>query len=317
MHRRSFVACLGTATLAGCLGNLPFGGPTPTISRQQTAGTSSSKTKSTPDEFQVSEFNVSTTKVAPPKRYLAEISGHYSEDAVKREEGEQTIREVSEITNSTHRAFIKTVISEGRIWREKIPAGVQELTEQVDFFIWKQESDDASPTYLMIDIHWGHPDRDPVLDLSAELVDDRIRPSDPGEVAFTLSHSGDVPQILLSGPVPPFSVLRANHQSKNLRALLWRNYFPSDHVTTWEYDYGTGLFVDDIIVPTWIDPGESIRKEYELRSTFDRLNDKYHAFDTPGRYKVSETLTYMPDTGESRRPRTKVDWTVDFTLETN
>lgn len=244
------------------------------------------------------------------------FSGHYAEDAVEREEGKQTIREVSEITNSTHRAFIKTVLSEGRVWREEIPAGVQELTERVDFFIWKRESDEASPTYLEIDVHRGHPDRDPVLDLSAELVDDRIRPSDPGKIAFTLSHSGDVPQIVLSGPVPPFSVLWANHQANDQRALLWRNYLASDHVTTWEYDYGTGLFTDAIVVPMWIDPGESIRKEYELRSTFERLDDKRHAFDTQGRYTVSETLTYMPDAGESRRPETKVDWTVDFTLET-
>lgn len=71
------------------------------------------------DEFTVSEFDVSTTKVAPSKRYYLRITSVYSTAAVEREEGERTIRDVSEIDEREHRATIKDILSGRNLWRDK------------------------------------------------------------------------------------------------------------------------------------------------------------------------------------------------------
>lgn len=118
MRRRTVLASAGSALLASCVGSLPADEPSLTTTGRMTTNPLTD-TDTPSDEFTVSEFDVSTTKVAPSKRYYLRITSVYSTAAVEREEGERTIRDVSEIDEREHRATIKDILSGRNLWRDK------------------------------------------------------------------------------------------------------------------------------------------------------------------------------------------------------
>lgn len=85
---------MGVGLLAGCTTTSATGGSTSTTRPDRTSTPTDSPTNpSTTDEgFTESEFNVSTSKVAPTHRYYLHITKVYSTAAVKREEGEQPVQ---------------------------------------------------------------------------------------------------------------------------------------------------------------------------------------------------------------------------------
>lgn len=291
MRRRGVLASVGLALLAGC-------------TRAPTAG----------QEFAITEFDVSTEKVAPPKRYYLRITAVYSTAAVDREGGDPFIRDVSEIDDPEHRAAVEAVLSEGRIWRADIPEGLRELTERVDFFTWDANTDPAdTATHWGIGVYEAHPDREPVVEFSAELVDDQVAPADPGAITFSLTNTGEQTQAVFSGTVPPFSVLWAEGPGTEDRALLWREYAEEGCVTFGEMGGEAEMMTCDIGITTPIQPGETIEKRYEVRSGFDRDAIADYGFDAPGTYTVAETLSYHRHR-EDFGPSTEVNWRVTVEL---
>lgn len=292
MRRRAVLASASLALLGGCA-RAPTGG----------------------QEFAVTDFNVSSEKVAPPNRYYLRITAVYSTDAVEREEGDPVITDVSEIDDPEHRAAVEAVLSEGRVWRGAIPQGLRELTERVDFFTWEAKTDpDDTATHWAITVYRAHPDREPVVEFSAELLEDHVAPDEPGAITFSLSNTGEHTQAVFSGTVPPFSVLWADGPGSDDRALLWREYAAEGCVTFGEMGGEAEMMTCDIGVTTPIQPGETIERRYELRSGFDREAISDNAFDAPGTYTVVETLSYHRHR-EDLGPRTEVDWSVTFDLE--
>lgn len=223
MRRRALLAALG-ATTAGCLG-----GPAPPA---DPSGQSSDQPPSPEPgaELRVADLAVSTTKVAPEKRYLVRITHHYSADAVEREPGDQHVVDVSEVADPAVRAVLEEVLREGELRRDAVPGGLRELTERVDFFTWDAATN-TGQTYT----HWGvavyraHPDRPPVVEFDAALVDTGVSADDPATVAFSLTNVGDHVQKVSSGTVPPFGVLWA--EGGGGRVLLWRDYEEEGCVT--------------------------------------------------------------------------------------
>jgi hypothetical protein len=315
MRRRTVLASVGSALLAGCLGSRSTGRSPSTTTDGLTTTTPTHGTVRGSDGFAVSEFDVSTTKLAPPKRYYLRITEVYSTDAVDREAGEQTVRDVSEIDDPELKETVETILSDGKVWREGIPQGLRELTERVDFFTWEANPDpDATATHWGIRVYRAHPERNPVVEFAAELVDDRVAPGDPGAIAFSVTNTGDRTQAVFSGTVPPFSVLWAEAPGGNDRALLWRDYAEEGGVSFGERDGESVLVTYDVGVTTPIAPGETVEKRYELRPGFDRDALTGYGFDAPGRYVVAETLNYHRHR-ESQGPSTEVDWSVEFELE--
>jgi hypothetical protein len=310
MRRRTLLASAGAALLAGCLSR---GGTAPsttdTTTTDDPAGTATSG-----GQFVVSEFDVSTTKVAPPEPYYLRITAVYSTAAVEREAGEQTVTDVSDVDDPELRATVEAVLSEGTVWREEIPPGIDALTERVDFFTWEADTEPGdTATHWGIDVYRAHPDREPALEFAADLVDDRLAPDDPAAVALSLTNTGEHTREVFSGTVPPFSVLWAEAPGDE-RALLWRDYAEEGCVGFDDTGGEATMFTCDIGHTTPIDPGETVEKRYELRPEFGRDALAGHAFDAPGRYAVAETLTYHRQ-GEGLGPSTEVDWRVAFELE--
>lgn len=310
MHRRTVLAAGGAALLAGCIGaSSTDGSPSTGTTTDSPAGTGTSG-----NEFVVSDFEVSTTKVAATERYYLRITDVYSTDAVEREGGDPTIRDVSEIDDPALRATVKEVLDDGKVWREEIPAGLGALADRVDFFTWEADTDpEDTATHWGIEVYRSHPGREPVVEFSAELVDDHVAPDDPGEIAFSLTNTCDRVQTVFSGTVPPFSVLWAEAPDDE-RALLWRNYTEEGCVVLGEVNGEPAMTRCDIGIMTPIDPGETIEKRYELRSAFDHAALVGYGFDTPGSYTVADTVSYYPD-NRAQGPSTNVDWTVEFDLE--
>lgn len=315
---------LGMTGVAGCVRNT--GSNTPTASPESTTADSDGNTPThttgsssigvaSNAEFRVSGFDVSTTKTAPQKSYFLRITKSYSESAVQDEAGVQTIRDVSDVADPAVQATLKDILSEGKIWRSEIPDGLQEVVQEVDFFTWESHSDPGDTyTHWGIKIYSAYPNRDPVVEFSAELVDDRVAPDDPGAIEFVLTNTADTTQVVFSGTVPPFSVLMADAPGAKDRALLWRDYEEEGCVSFQETDGNPGMLVCAIGVNTPIDPGETVKKRYRLRPTFDRDSLAGWGFDTPGEYSINETLTYHRE-GDAQGPSTHVDWQVRFNLE--
>lgn len=313
MRRRTVLATAGAAFLAGCLGS-SSGNDSPSTSADGTTTDALAGSGASGERFAVSEFEVSTTKVAPTEQYYLRITHVYSTDAVEREEGEQTIRDVSAIDDPALRSSVKAILSEGKIWRAEIPSGLRALTERVDFFTWDANTDpEDTATHWGIDVYRARPDREPVVELDAELVDDRVAPDDPGVIAFSLTNTGDHAQEVFSGTVPPFSVLWADASGDDDRALLWRDYTREGCVNFGEVDGEAVMSWCAIGITTPIDPGETIEKRYELRPGFDHEALANYGFDAPGRYTVAETLDYHLQ-GQNQGPSTQVDWTVELDL---
>ena len=315
MRRRTVLASVGSALLAGCLGSRPAGRSPSTTTDGLTTTTPTHSTARASDGFTVSEFDVSRTKVEPPKRYYLRITDVYSTDAVERESGDPTVRDVSEIDDSELGATVEEILSEGKLWHEEIPDGLRELTERVDFFTWEANTDpDATATHWGVRVYRAHPGRNPVVEFAAELVDDRVAPGEPGVIAFSLTNTGDRTQAVFSGTVPPFSVLWAEAPDGNERALLWRDYAEEGGVSFGERDGESVMVTYDVGVTTPIAPGKTVEKQYELHPGFDRDALTGFGFDAPGRYVVAETLNYHRHR-ESQGPSTEVDWSVEFELE--
>lgn len=314
MRRRTVLASAGSVLLAGCVGSLPADEPSSTTTDRMTTNPPT-ETDTPADEFTVSEFDVSSTKVAPQKRYFLRITSVYSTAAVEREEGDQTIRDVSEIDEPELRATTKDILSEGKLWRDEIPTGLRELVEQIVFFTWEANTDpDDTATHWGIAVYRPHPERKPVVEFAAELVDDRVTPADPGVIAFSVTNTGEQTQAIFSGTVPPFSVLWAEAPGEDDQALLWRNYPEEGCVTLGEVNGEPAMMTCDIGITTSIDPGETIEKRYELRSEFEHDALTAFEFNTPGQYAVSETLSYHRQ-DEHQGPSTEVDWRVTFRVE--
>ncbi|WP_267642759.1 hypothetical protein [Haloarchaeobius amylolyticus] len=318
MRRRNVLASLGATLVAGCTTTLTGDDPATTTT---TAGDPPTDTPAgtggTTAEFTVSEFDLATTKVGPTKPYYLRITAVYSAEAVEREEGDQTVMDVSEIENPEHRAVVKEILSEGKLWREAVPDGLQALTERVDFFTWEANTDsDDTASHWGVAVYQADPDGDPALQFDAELVDDHLAPGDPGVIAFSLTNTGDQTQSVFSGTVPPFSVLFADGPRDDQRALLWRDYTEEGCVSFAEVDGEATLMTCSIGISTPVEPGETIEKEYELRPAFEHDALRELAFDAPGRYTVAETLSYERD-GVGQGPSTEVDWRVEFELESS
>ncbi|WP_435361649.1 hypothetical protein [Haloarchaeobius sp. DFWS5] len=313
MRRRTLIATIGAALPAGCLGTADTTDGSPSTTN---TGSSATEVPSN-DGFSVTAFDVSTTKVAPEKQYFVRIDKVYSTDAVSREEGEQTILDVDDIESSEHRNVVKMSLSEGKVWRDSVPDRLRELTERVDFFTWESDTDpDATATHWGVAVYRAFPDREPVLEFGAELVDDHVAPDDPGAIVFSLTNVGDDVQSVFSGAAPPFSILWAERTDTDAQALLWRDYVEEDCVSVRETDGDTSLVWCDIGITTDIEPGETVERRYEIRSQFDRDALAEPAFDSPGEYSLDETLEYHRS-GEVQGPWTNVDWRVEFTLESD
>lgn len=315
MHRRTILAAAGSGLLAGCLSSSSSDDAPPTDDAGTTNG-SPSRTERSGDTFTVADFEVSTTKTAPTARYYLRITHTYSTDAVEREDGDQTIRDVSEIEDPALRAAIEGVLSDGKLWREEIPEGLRALTERVDFFTWDANTDpEDTATHWRIAVYDAWPGRDPVVEFDAELVDEHVAPGDPGEIAFSLTNTSGEPQTVFSGTVPPFSILWAEASGDDTAALLWRNYTAEGCVGFDDHGGEATMYTCDIGVNTTIDPNETIEKRYELRSGFGRDALDGDGFAAADHYTVAETLSYHRG-ADSQGPSTRVDWTVEFDLET-
>jgi len=309
--RRSVLKSLvgvGTMSVAGCL-------RTPESS---TMTDPASKTDTNDAEFVVSRFDVSTSKTAPTKQYFFRITDAYSTSTVEEENGDQTILDVSDVEDPAVRETLKDIILVGDdhwVRRDEIPDRLLQVIREVDFFTWESHTDPGDTyTHWKIEIYRAFPDRKPVIEFSAELVDDRITRGDPGAIKFSLSNTDDHTQIVQSGTVPPFSILWAEAPESKERALLWRDYVEEGEGCVNFRDDDSGLVRCDIGINVPIDPGETINRTYQLRSGFDREALAKSGFDTAGRYTVTETLRYYRD-GEEQGPSTHVDWRVEFDLE--
>jgi hypothetical protein len=301
MKRRRLLAALGPG-LTGCIG---------TSRSPSTAGTDPGGSEQDTD-LVASEFSVSTEKTAPDHRYFVRITKVYSSDAVERHADDPTVVDVSEVEDADVRAVLEDVLSQGKLRRDAIPDGLRETVERVDFFTWNattQPDDTAS--------HWGvevyRPDRDPVVEFDAALVDDTISATDPGAIEFSLENTGDRAREVFSGTVPPFGVLWAGtvegsdgstHEADDDRYLLWRDYEDEGCVN---FGDDGRMIVCDIGKITSIAPGETVSKTYQLRP-----ENPVGSALAPGEYVVSDTLSYHR---ESQGPTTKVEWEVRFTVE--
>lgn len=159
MRRRTVLVAAGSAFLAGCLGS-SSGNDSPSAGGNGTTANTPASTGAAGDGFAVSEFDVSTTRVAPTEQYFLRITHVYSTDAVEREEGEQTIRDVSDIDDPALRSSVEAILSEGKLWRAEIPQGLRALTERVDFFTWNADTDpEDTATHWGVDVYRAYPDR--------------------------------------------------------------------------------------------------------------------------------------------------------------
>lgn len=263
-----------------------------------------SRPPSGPDtEFRVTDFTVSTEKVVPEKPYFVRVTSHFSAEAVERESGPQQVRDVGDVENPAVREVLEAVLREGEVWRDEIPDGLRELTEAVDFFTWAAGTDpDRTHTHWGVAVYDAHPDRQPVVEFDATLVDDAVAPGDPATVAFSLTNVGDHRQEVFGGTVAPFGVLRAERDGG--RVPLWRDYEREGGVSV----TADGLVVDSVGVLTPIEPGETIEKEYDLRLSTP-VGDELAADD----YVASGTLSYHRD-GQPQGPSTEVEWAVEFSV---
>lgn len=324
MRRRPFVAAAVAGLFGGCVEAPSTSSPTtpsdetPRESTTPPGGTTAPPSSTASDEeYLVSGFDVSTTKTAPTERYYLRITHVYSSEAVEREDGDPTVRDASEIDDPDLRAAVESILSEGKLWREEIPDGLRELVERVDFFTWEADTDpEDTASHWRIAVYRAHPERDPVVEFDADLVDDRVAPGDPGAIVFSLTNTGDRTQSVFSGTVPPFSVLWAERSDgeDDDRALLWREYSEEGCVSFEEYDGEPAVVACSIGVGTDIEPGETIERQYELRSTFDRDVLSAVRFDEPGEYAVTGAVQYHR-TGEGQGPSTAVEWEVAFEFE--
>lgn len=312
MRRRTVLATLGTTLLAGCVSGPADEDASPTGT--PTGSTASPPSTADENGYAVTEFDVSTTKVAPTEPYYLRTTKSYSAEAVADEPGEQTVVDVADVADPDLRATVKAVLSEGKVWRDEIPDGLESLVQRVDFFTWEARSGpEATWTHWAIAVYRAHPERDPVLAFDAELVDDRVAPADPGAVSFSVTNEGDRPQTVFSGTVPPFSVLWADAPADG-RSLLWRDYTEEGCVNFVDHDGETAMVTCSIGVSTEIAPGETVTRRYELPETYDEPALPDAGFDAPGRYVVDETLEYHR-AGASQGPSTQVDWRVAMSLE--
>ncbi len=86
--------------------------------------------------------------------------------------------------------------------------------------------------------------------------------------------------------------------------VLWRDYEAADCVSVTD----DGMAVRSVGVQTPIDPGETIRREYDLRRS-PPVGDALAAGD----YVVGKRLGYSRPDGEAG-PGTQVEWEVSFSM---
>lgn len=315
-YRRDFLKSVGAFGLTGLPGCLKTpvssaSNDSPVETKSSTLTDAPAKTRVTDSDFVVSNLNVSTSKTEPTKRYFLRITKVYTRSS----SGDvQTVRDVSEVVDPAVRATLKDILRSGKIWRDELPERFRDVVQEVDAFKWDAYTDeDDRATHWGIGIYRAFPDREPVVEFAAELVDERITPEDPGAITFSLKNTGEQTQTVFSGTVPPFSLLWAETPGQTGRALLWRDYIEEGCVDIYDIDREPRMSICDIGKNTPIEPGETLKRTYELRANFDREPLAKWGFNIPGQYTVDETLTYHRE-AEVQGPSTHVEWGVEFDL---
>lgn len=286
MRRRALLAALA-ATGAGCLRGLSSSDAGPT--------------------FRVSDLAASSTKVAPEKRYVVEVTAVASEAALADDPADYTVVALRNVEDPAVREVLEAVIRDDELRRDEVPDGLRELTERVDYFSWGAENRSADATsHWAVAVRRQYPDRDPVVQFDAAVVDGQVAPDDPGVLAFSLANVGERPQAANAGAVPPFGILRA--EGPDGRLLLWHDYDEATDCVTVGPD---GTATASCSKSTVVDPGETVTREYDLRHS-----PPVGGAVTAGEYVVADQLPYGPvgDGGEVRLT-SRLELEVAFSVE--
>lgn len=297
MHRRALLVAVASGALGGCLSTVTPGDTPGSVETTMSDPTSSSRSSN--GQYVVTDYSVTTEKPAPTTKYVLDTTKHYSEDAAREEVDASDIADVADLEPDVRDA-IETAV-EGRGWKtDEIPDGLRETLDRYEFFTGIVASD-RTHTHFALELYELSPDAPPQVTFDTKLRDADVTADDPGIVEFSVTNDGETTRRIFSGTVPPFGVVRAEATDSDRRFLLWRDYEEEGCVTV---EDGRVRAVCDIGKMTPIEPGQTISREYELRTGTPGT--------TPGEYEIRGTVSHSAETGG---PSEKVEWVASFTLQ--
>lgn len=301
MRRRALLAALASGAAASAAGCVRAPGSRPPVPDPDADAA-----------LAVTDFDVTTEKVAPDYRWLVRITGVYSTDAVGRHFTDPVVVDVADIDDPEIRDAVERTLRDGEYRTNSIPDGLRDFVARTDLVTWAANTAaDATATHWSLGVFDADPGSSPAVQFDARVTDSGVSADDPAAIEFSLTNVGGETYAVFSGTVPPFSLLNATRPSdlgseSPTDFLLWNDRYADDECVGIQDDR---LVVCAIGVRTPIEPGETITREYAIDPAKPRTRSL-----GPGDWTISDTLTYHRE-GEAQGPSTEVEWRVDFTLE--